>query len=79
MSKMLSLKLRENVFEEVEKITKKINMPRNAYINDALEVFNKLNKRRILKRKLLKEVASVKASSEEVLSEFEKLEDELPG
>ena len=34
MSKALSLKLKDDIFNDVEKITKEIHKPRNTYIND---------------------------------------------
>ena len=42
MSKMLSLKMQNDIFIETEAITKKIHMPRNAYINQAVDFYNKL-------------------------------------
>ena len=75
--KVLSLKLREDVFDETERVVKKIHMPRNAYINQALVVYNQLNKRRLLKKKLVQESKLVRAVSMNVLKEMEKLEDGL--
>jgi hypothetical protein len=42
--KLLSLKLKDSVFEDVEQVLKKMKIPRNAYINEALEFYNKLNR-----------------------------------
>ena len=53
MSKALSLKVKDDIFKEVEEIVFQINIPRNAYINQALSFYNKLNKRKLLKKKLL--------------------------
>ena len=39
--KVLSLKLKEQIFEDVEMIVKKMHVLRNAYINDVLDFFNK--------------------------------------
>ena len=75
--KVLSLKLREDVFDETERVVKKIHMPRNAYINQALVVYNQLNKRRLLKKKLVQESKMVRAVSMDILKEMEKLEDGL--
>ena len=77
MSKALSLKLQEDIFEEVEKITKLTKMPRNAYINRALDFYNKLNRKRMLKKQLAKESKLGKDSALEVLHEFEQLDDNL--
>ena len=77
MSKVLSLKLQDKVFEEAEEILRKSRKARNAYFNEAIELYNKLNKRKLLKRKLAKESVLVAADSLEVLEAFERLEDEL--
>ena len=75
--KVLSLKLKETIFEDVERMVQAIHMSRNAYINEALMFFNKLNHRKLLRKKLEKESKAVYDVSLEVLSEFEKLEDGL--
>lgn len=77
MSKALSLKLQEDIFEEVERITKVVKMPRNTYINSALKYYNKINRKRILKKQLTKESKLGKDSALEVLHEFEALNDPI--
>ncbi len=77
MSKALSLKVKDDIFKEVEEIVHQTNIPRNAYINQALSFYNKFNKRKLLKRKLHYESHLVKNNSLEVLEEFEKIEDEI--
>ena len=79
MSKNLSLKLQDNVFEETERVLRKVKRPRNAYINEAIHFYNKLFARKMLKDQLLKESALVARDSMAVLEEFEKFEDNLPG
>ena len=79
MSKNLSLKLQDEIFEETERIVKKIKRPRNAYINEAVHFYNKLHARRLLKNQLLKESNMVKNDSMAVLKEFETFEEALPG
>ena len=74
--KLLSLKLKDEIFQEVEEVVKKFNIPRNAYINEALDFYNKVNRRRLLKKQLSKEVGMVRATSMEVLREFEALGEE---
>lgn len=76
--KNLSLKLRDDIFEETERIIAKAHKTRNAYINDALDFYNKINERKLLKEKLKKESRLVSKSSMEVLEEFELMEDNLP-
>lgn len=77
MSKTLSLKLKDDIFVETEDIIKIIRKPRNVYINDALNFYNKFIKRKILKDRLNKESCLVSESSLEVLRELELLEDEI--
>ncbi len=79
MSKILSLKMKDDIYKETENITKKIQIPRNAYINDAVAFYNKLKKRALLKKDLTKESNMVRENSMEVLEAFETLEDEITG
>jgi len=72
--KTLSLKLDDEIFEETEKITAKMNLPRNRYINQAVSLYNAYNKRRLLKKQLIKESRLVREDSMVVLHEFERLE-----
>ncbi len=73
--KLLSLKLRDDVFSEVEKVVQRIHIPRNAYINEALVFYNQLNSRKLLRKQLERESKAVRGVSLEVLHEFEKLSD----
>jgi hypothetical protein len=73
--KNLSLKLDDTIFEETEKILTKVGKNRNRYINDAVEFYNLLQKRRILSDQLRKESRLVREESMKVLEEFERLED----
>jgi hypothetical protein len=75
--KTLSLKLDDTVFEETEKVVSELSIARNRYINEALNLYNQYNKRRVLKKKLAKESKLVADSSLEVLAEFEKLANEI--
>ncbi|WP_345161671.1 hypothetical protein [Pontibacter saemangeumensis] len=71
--KSLSLKLEDEIFQETEEILTKVHKSRNRYINEALEFYNKLQRRRLLARQLEKESKLVSADSLSVLSEFETL------
>ncbi len=73
--KTLSLKLDDSIFQETEKLVKEINKPRNRYINDALNFYNKIQNRKILSKKLEVESKLVRKESIKVLKEFEKLLD----
>jgi len=75
--KNLSLKLNENILEETDRVVKSINTSRNAYINQALNLYNQLNRRRILKKQLAFESKATAHVSLEILSEMEKLNDSL--
>ena len=60
---------------ETEEITTQLKISRNDYINEAVHIYNTLNKRRILKKQLAKESILTRKDSMEVLNEFEKLMD----
>ena len=77
MSKLLSLKLRDDVLREAEKIVRRSGKPRNAYFNEAIEFYNRLWERKLLKKKLRAESALVAKDSLEVLEAFEQLGDEI--
>jgi hypothetical protein len=74
--KTLSLKLDDEIFNEAEELTSKMKLARNRYINEAVNIYNQYNKRRLLKKQLLKESKMTMEDSMEVLLEFEKLIDE---
>ena len=69
--KTLSLKLDDTIFLDTEQILTKMNKPRNRYINDAIDYYNKFQMRKILSAKLEKESIIVKNESMKVLHEFE--------
>ena len=69
-----TLEIDELVFEETEEILLAGKNPRNGYINGA---FSHIQKRSLLGEILQKESQAVRASSLEVLREFESIEDEL--
>lgn len=74
--KTLSLKLDDEIFNDAEEITSKLKMARNRYINEAVKIFNLVNKRRLLKAQLHKESKLTASDSMEVLKEFERFLDE---
>ena len=73
--KTLSLKLDEMVYEETEKLLEKIKKPRNRYINEALQYYNHIQKKKIISEQLMIESKLVSDESMNVLNEFEKHED----
>ncbi len=74
--KNLSLKMDDVIFNETEKITAKINKNRNRYINEAVQFYNLLQRRKIISRQLQKESNLVQEESMKVLAEFEMFQDE---
>ncbi|MGH2642521.1 MAG: hypothetical protein ACRDE2_01110 [Chitinophagaceae bacterium] len=74
--KTLCLKLDDQIFEDTEKITSKLKLARNRYINEALSLYNQVNKRKLLKKQLKRESTLTQKKSMKVLAEFEKLMDE---
>ena len=79
MSKAISLKLKDDVFLETEEILRRNRRPRNAYFNEAIHLYNRLWKRKLLKKALADESGLVADHSLEVLRVFEQIEDELAG
>ncbi len=75
--KVLSLKVKDDIFKEVEHVVRQVHTSRNAYINQALHFYNMFNKRRLLKKKLHEESKAVRTVSLEVLHEMEQIEDDL--
>jgi hypothetical protein len=73
--KTLSLKLDDEIFDETEEIISSLDVARNRYINEAINIYNLFNKRRLLKKQLIKESKLTSKDSMEVLHEFEKLMD----
>jgi hypothetical protein len=73
--KTLSLKLDDHIFDDAEEMTSKLNLARNRYINEAVNIYNIFNKRRLLKAQLKKDSKLTSQDAMEVLREFEKLVD----
>lgn len=73
--KNLSLKLDDVVFDETEKIISKTHKSRNRYINEAVEFYNLLQKRKLISNQLQKDSKLVREESMKVLAEFEKIDD----
>lgn len=72
--KTISLKIDDAIYVETENIVKSIKKPRNRYINDALEYYNKMQSRLILQKIMHFESKLVSESSMEVLKEFEQID-----
>lgn len=74
--KTLSLKLDDEIFDEAEEITGALKVARNRYINEAVSIYNRVNRKRLLKTQLAKESSLTSQDSMDILHEFEKLIDE---
>jgi len=72
--KTVSLKIDDSIFGETEKILSKIKKPRNRYINEAIDHYNRIQQRAILEKKLKKESDLGKADSMEALKDFEEID-----
>lgn len=72
--KTVSLKIDDSIFGETEKILSKIKKPRNRYINEAINYYNKLQRRAMLEKRLKKESRLVENDSMSVLKEFEEID-----
>lgn len=71
--KTISLKIDDSIFGETEMIISRIKTSRNRYINEALENYNKIQKRQLLEQKLAKESNLVREDSLNVLNDFENI------
>jgi hypothetical protein len=72
--KTVSLKIDDSIFSETEKILARIKKTRNRYINDALDYYNRHQRRMILEKRLKTESDLVKNESLSVLNEFEQID-----
>ena len=72
--KTVSLKIDDSIFGETEKILLRISIPRNRYINEAIEYYNKIQKRQIIEKRLKVESELVKKESMNILKDFEKID-----
>ena len=75
--KSISLKLQEQILIETESLLQHLKTSRNKYINEAIAFYNQYQKRKLIEEQLIKESKLVSQDSMTVLSEFEKLEDEI--
>jgi len=72
--KTVSLKIDDSIFGETEIILSRIKKSRNRYINEALDYYNRVQKRMMLEKKLRKESELVKKDSMSVLKDFEEID-----
>jgi len=72
--KTVSLKIDDSIFGDTERILSRIKKPRNRYINEALDYYNRFQRRLLLEKRLKSESELVKNDSMNVLKDFEKIE-----
>lgn len=72
--KTVSLKIDDSIFGETEIILSRIRIPRNRYINEAIEYYNRYQKRTLLEKRLKNESILIKSDSMTVLKDFEEIE-----
>lgn len=72
--KCVSIKLRNEVFRDMEDIRRTVKVSRNAYIARALVLYNQLHKRQLRQGRLRRESRAVRAHSLAASEEFAKLQ-----
>lgn len=66
----------EGIFSDTEKILSQTGKPRNRYINEAVDFYNRHQLQILLEEQFRQESEMLRANSQAVLKEFEALEDE---
>ena len=66
----------DSVFLETERILKKVRKNRNRYINEAVQFYNLVQRRKFLSSQLKQESRLVRAESMKILAEFERMDNE---
>jgi hypothetical protein len=66
----------DSVYQETERILKKVRKNRNRYINEAVAFYNLVQQRKFLSNQLKKESKLVQAESMKILAEFEGMDNE---
>ena len=72
--KTISLKIDELIFGETEQILSGLKQSRNRYINEAINYYNRFQRRMILEKKLKDESDLIKEDSMSVLKDFEEID-----
>ena len=72
--KVISLNMDEMIFNETERIVSLLKKPRNRYINEAVDHYNRFQRRMMLEQKLQKESDIVKEDSLNILKDFEEID-----
>jgi hypothetical protein len=72
--KVISLNIDDVIFSETEKIVAMMKKPRNRYINEAIDFYNKHQKRAVLEKTLQRESEIVREDSMNILNDFEEID-----
>ena len=75
--KNLSLKLEDQIFLETERILEGLKKPRNTYINEAIEFYNRHQRRLWLEKQFAYEAKLGREDALEMLKEMENLDPHL--
>ena len=73
--KTLSLKLDDTIYHDTEQVLEQIKQSRNRYINEALDYYNRIQKKKLVAKMLLFESKLVQEESMKILSEFDNIEE----
>lgn len=71
MSKAISLKIEDQIFDKTEELISELKISRNKYINDALESYNRMEEMEKVNALLVKASILVRDNSIEVMQDFE--------
>ncbi len=76
MTKLISLKVDEKLLEELQMLAKQVGTSRNKYINEAINTYNKIQRKEQIRIALQKASMLVREENMRILEEFEALEDD---
>ena len=71
MSKAISLKIEDQIFDKTEELISELKISRNKYINDSLENYNRMEEMEKVNALLVKASILVRDNSIEVMQDFE--------
>lgn len=71
MSKAISLKIEDQIFDKTEELISELKISRNKYINDAQESYNRMEEMEKVTALLVKASILVRDNSIEVMQDFE--------
>jgi metal-responsive CopG/Arc/MetJ family transcriptional regulator len=77
--KVLSLKLKDDVFEELESVMQRVSVSRNAYINEAIRFYNKMHRKQIIRKQIRYASKLVGEQSLKMAQELEGIDNHLLG